>query len=327
MAGSTEPLMRFMRVTTVTALLVLAAGVAAHAHTVRFLAADGDDANSCSRSAPCLTLQRGIDRTPDGSELIILDSGDFGGGATIDKSITISAIGVSASIGGGIEIDGAGVTVVLRGLRLNGAGAAGTGIRVDNAEAVHIVDCEVQNFAGTGISANTSNAPKVFVSGSVVRSNNFDGLFFATGAGGMLTVTGSRFEHNGNSSSYSGLRLQSGVAAISRTVTASNAGDGVRQFGGETAIAWTMSADNGGDGYRVQGEGRMAVENSSARGNATGLRASQSDTVATISNSVFTSNGIGVVQQAGARLWTRGNNTVTGNATNTSGSLSALAAR
>jgi hypothetical protein len=56
---------------------------------IRYVAETGRDANPCTQTAPCKTLQRGIDVTPDGGELRVLSSGTYGG-ATIGKSLTVS---------------------------------------------------------------------------------------------------------------------------------------------------------------------------------------------------------------------------------------------
>src|SRR5688500_40669 len=101
-------------------VLLLSASVQAQA--IRFIATDGLNTNDCTRAAPCRTLPRGIAATPDGAALQILDSGSFGNAATIDKSITISAVGVAATAGA-ITIDAPGATVVLRGLLLTGRAA------------------------------------------------------------------------------------------------------------------------------------------------------------------------------------------------------------
>jgi hypothetical protein len=290
------------------------------AHTVRYISATGSDGNNCSQVAPCLSLQRGIDRTPAGSELIVLDSGDFGSGASINKSISISAVGVSASLGGGITIDNADATVVLRGLRLNGAGGGATGIGILNAAAVHVVDCEVQDFTGVGISANTQTDVKLFVSGVVSRNNGFDGLLFISGAGGRLTIDNSRFERNGRE----GLNIKSGEARIVRTVISANANRGINQLGAKTNVTLTTAVHNGLDGYHVSIGGEMTLEQSVARGNDRGIR-TQGSSIVRLSDSVVTNNGTGLSVAAGATLLTRGNSTVTGNITDVSGVLTPLA--
>jgi hypothetical protein len=296
-------------------LLILALPIVgadhAQAHRVRFIASTGSDANNCTRTAPCLTLQRGIDRSVAGSELIVLDSGDFGDGATIDKSITISAIGVSATIGGSITINGAGVTVALRGLRLNGAGAAADGIAIVDAAAVHIVDCEVQNFTNHGIAAIVVGSPtKLFVSGSVSRNNGFEGLVFLAGAGGALTVDNSRFEGNAGS----GLDVQFSEARITRTVAAGNGTYGILQLGGTTNVIWTVAAHNGLEGYALFSGGQMTLDHSVARGNLTGLRV-EDGSRARISLCEVTNNGTGLLAATGSKILTRKNNTVWSNTT------------
>jgi hypothetical protein len=292
----------------------------ADAHGVRFVASDGNDSNNCTRATPCLTLQRGIDRTPAGSELIVLDSGDFGDGATVSQSITISAAGVVATIGGRITINSADATVVLRGLRVNGAGASGNGIDVIAAAAVHIVDCEVRDFSEHGIAVVTAGAAtKLFISGSVSRNNGFEGLVFLADAGGLLVVDNSRFESNGGS----GLDIQFSEAKITRALTAGNAQHGIFQYGGETNITRTTAAHNGLEGYALFGVSQMTLEESVARGNLTGLRVEDTST-ARISNSVLTNNGTGLLVAAGATILTRRNNTLWGNITDVSGTLTRL---
>src|SRR3989454_5909831 len=48
----------------------------------------GDDANPCSRTAPCKTFAGAISKTATGGEIDALDPGGFGA-VTITKSITI----------------------------------------------------------------------------------------------------------------------------------------------------------------------------------------------------------------------------------------------
>src|SRR5260221_14271951 len=57
----------------------------------------GDDANPCSRTAPCKTFAGAISRTATGGEISVLDPGGYGA-VTITKPITISGVGEQASI-------------------------------------------------------------------------------------------------------------------------------------------------------------------------------------------------------------------------------------
>src|ERR1043166_1597304 len=85
----------------------------------------GDDANPCSRTAPCKTFGGAISKTATNGEINCLDSAGFGA-VTITKSIAIRCKGV---IGGilaagttGVLINNAAAEVILDGLDINGAG-------------------------------------------------------------------------------------------------------------------------------------------------------------------------------------------------------------
>ena len=94
----------------------------------------GDDANPCSRTAPCKTFQGAISKTAAHGEMSVLDPGGYGP-VTITKSITLSGSGTLASIvatGTGITITaGANDVVVVHNIQINGIGAStGAGIRL-----------------------------------------------------------------------------------------------------------------------------------------------------------------------------------------------------
>src|SRR4029077_12099460 len=80
----------------------------------------GDDANPCSRTAPCKTWAGAISKTAACGEIDALDPGGFGA-VTITKSITLDGTGtfasILASLTTGIIINAAGTDVVtIRGL-------------------------------------------------------------------------------------------------------------------------------------------------------------------------------------------------------------------
>src|SRR5580692_5158991 len=94
----------------------------------------GDDANPCSRTAPCKTFAGAISKTAAGGEIDVLDPGGFGA-VTITKAITFDGGGgqvasVLASSTNGINVNaGATAVVILRNLRLNGiAQSTGPGV-------------------------------------------------------------------------------------------------------------------------------------------------------------------------------------------------------
>jgi len=329
---------------------LLALTAAAHAQSARYVSSGGSDANACTRSAPCLTLQRGVDATPTGGLLQVLDTGAYGS-ATIVRSITISGDGVSAGVGR-ITINATTIRVVLRGLLLNGT-VGGNGITISAATSVHIVRCEIERFTN-GILLSSAGIVELFVTDSIVRNNNFDGLVVTTVAQERprIVVEGSRFENNGSD----GLSISNGQTSISRTIVsgnrahgivqlgnasnsaivntmvASNSGDGIRQAGGNMDIALTTSSVNGANGYNATSGSMMTATATTATGNVGhGYAASggfvkidsstSSNNVgsgllvtgaAVVSNSMFTGNfGPGIRNDGTTH--TRGNNTIIGN--------------
>jgi hypothetical protein len=135
----------------------------------------GDDANPCSRSAPCLTFAGAIGKTASGGEMHATDAGAFGT-VTITKAITIDV----SSVGGGTLNPGvsgvvinapATAAVVLRGLDIHGSTAGAIapctqaglyGIRVLNAGSVHIEDTKIGSQT-IGMSIVPAQASKVFL--------------------------------------------------------------------------------------------------------------------------------------------------------------------
>src|SRR6202162_932350 len=108
------------------ALFVAGLAIApAHAQATRtWISGVGDDANPCSRTAPCKTFAGAISKTTTGGEIDALDPGGFGA-LTITKSITLDGGGQVASIlvagTNGINVSaGATDVVILRNLRIQG---------------------------------------------------------------------------------------------------------------------------------------------------------------------------------------------------------------
>ncbi|HEX6096543.1 MAG TPA: right-handed parallel beta-helix repeat-containing protein [Thermoanaerobaculia bacterium] len=170
----------------------------------------GDDANSCSRTAPCRTFAGAIAKTAANGEILALDPGSYGP-VTIAKSISIDGQAQQASISApgatGITINGAGIVVNLRNLSINGEfTTAGSGIRIVNAAAVNISNCTIMNFTGTGsvgrgVSIETGVADvRVTVDDSVIYNNGHHGIASAPTAGNVaLNVHNCRIYKGGNS--------------------------------------------------------------------------------------------------------------------------------
>src|ERR1700722_18403572 len=83
---------------TASVILCAIAGQAFAQATRTWVSGTGDDANPCSRTAPCKTFAGAISQTAAGGEIDALDPGGFGT-LTITKAITIDGGGgVVASV-------------------------------------------------------------------------------------------------------------------------------------------------------------------------------------------------------------------------------------
>src|SRR5579884_3459707 len=111
---------RMLKHLAIAALVLAAPSLALAQATRTWVSGVGDDANPCSRTAPCKTFAGAISKTAAGGEINVLDPGGFGA-VTITKSITISSespeAGVLVSGTNGIVIAaGPTDTVILKNL-------------------------------------------------------------------------------------------------------------------------------------------------------------------------------------------------------------------
>jgi hypothetical protein len=166
-------------------LFPLMASVPANAQATRtWVSGVGDDANPCSRTAPCKTFAGAISKTASPGEIDCLDPGGFGT-LTITRSMTIDCTGTFGSILAsgttGINInDGGGspgtAVVLLRGLSINGAGTTpGTyGIHFVSGLSLVVENCAIYGFTsspGLGIAFNPGTAATLDVIDTLVGQN------------------------------------------------------------------------------------------------------------------------------------------------------------
>src|SRR5436190_1293971 len=78
---------------TATLVVIFLSSTEARAQATRtWVSGVGDDANPCSRTAPCKTFAGAISKTAAGGEIDALDPAGYGG-VTITKAITIDSGG------------------------------------------------------------------------------------------------------------------------------------------------------------------------------------------------------------------------------------------
>ena len=171
----------------------------ANAQTRTWVSGVGNDANPCSRTAPCKTFAGAISKTAAGGEISVLDPGGFGA-VTITKSITIDGGGgqvastLAAGTNGMIVSAPATATVTLRNLRINGV--VGTalgglnGIQFLTGGALHIEHCTIFGFVQNAININMNAATgaSVFVTDTVL-SNAAGGIAVRNAGAGKVFLS------------------------------------------------------------------------------------------------------------------------------------------
>src|SRR3954470_11542792 len=139
------PLRRLAKLSPILVVAALALPGTAFGQASRtWVSGVGDDANPCSRTAPCKTFAGAVSKTAVKGEINCLDPGGFGG-VTITKALTIKCHYTE----GGVLVAGTNAIVVnaaatdkvtLKGLDINGTGVGApvslVGVKVLSARAV-----------------------------------------------------------------------------------------------------------------------------------------------------------------------------------------------
>jgi hypothetical protein len=275
--------MRKINVVTLFAIVALGTTMLQAQASRTWVSGVGDDANPCSRTAPCKTWAGAISKTANGGEIDALDPGGFGA-VTITKGITLDGGGgqvASTLVAGtnGIVVQApTDAVVILRNIRINGICTSaltncgfngirflqGKDLNVENCfifgfsqngidialnqntqASVHIINTVVKNIAGVGIRAANAQAPAV----QVGIDNSFS----------ILTTTGIE-------------AAQHSRVMVSRTTTENATGDG-------------MLADDA-----ATTDSQMVIAKSESGYNNNGITAGNGATVAVDSSKVAFNN-------------------------------------
>jgi Right handed beta helix region len=285
-------------------MLSLAAGAQAQASRT-WVSGVGDDANPCSRTAPCKTWAGAISKTAAGGEMNALDPGGFGA-VTITKSITIDGGGTFASTlaagTNGIVINAAATdNVILRNLSLNGNGTGLNGVRILQAANVHVENVVVFGFSQSGIIHEPTTASRLFVKDSTFERNAANGIFVkpAAGVAAVAVIDNVRLENNA-----SGLRAEDGATVmVSNSLVSGNSGSGLRLIG--TAASCVMNVVNS-----------LITQNGGAVLTSAGVKCENAFALCRVSDNVIINNSVGILPTAGGQILSFQNNKITGNISN-----------
>lgn len=277
----------------------------------------GDDANPCSRTAPCKTFAGAISKTAAGGEIDVLDPGGFGA-VTITKSITLDGTegagfgSILASGTYGIIINAAATDVVtLRNLSINGAGTGICGIRILSARAVFIEACEIFGFQaasgtdfGRGIRDARTTGGTLYITNTTIRNNSQTAIFIQPASGSTrITATVDNVWLQGNGNGGTGI-LSGALATISNSIITGNAiGIAVEQAAGTTEcnVQNCVIAHNATGILMQTGSPTMRLSDSSVLDNGVGIQLT-SGTVASFGQNRIAGNGSGNVPSPGANI-------------------------
>jgi hypothetical protein len=259
----------------------------------------GDDANACSRTAPCKTFPGAISKTAAGGEINVLDHGSYGA-VTITKAITIAAdgkiAGIAASGTNGIIVNaGTNDVVVLRGLNINGLGSGLNGIRFLAGKALFLENTIITGFtpaSSNGIEMEVAANAELFVTNAEVRNTGGAGIFArATNGSAIAKVT------------LSNVRLlNNGVGLDARDST-------------RVGVKNSVASGNSVAGFRAQADStsaELAMDDSASTHNQTGIVLGQPgvpvSTAATliIGTSAIWGNASGAIDQAANSVFRSG---------------------
>ena len=268
----------------------------------------GNDANPCSRTAPCKTFAGAISKTAANGEINCLDPGGFGA-VTITKNITIDCEGTMGSIlaasSNGVNVNGANIVVNLRNLSIDGAGSGLIGVNFITGAQVNLHNVSIFGFKagsalGVKFSPNTANSvllvtnSSIFSNGIVPSTGGGIGVQPAVGGTAFVTIKNSSIDFNTNAVAYNS--TSGAITATLRDSTLGSNRAGVVTAGGNTINAMVD---------------RTAITNTLGTGITSGSAAS----TVRISSSVITGNTTGVATAAGGVLLSYGNNSIDGNGT------------
>jgi hypothetical protein len=231
----------------------------------------GDDANPCSRTAPCKTFAGAISKTAAGGEIDALDPSGYGA-VTITKAITIDGgAGQVASVlvsgtNGIVVSAGASDVVILRNLTFNGLGAGLSGINYLAGGHLIVDHCAIDRFTTNGIRATLTASGELTVSDTNINTAATAAVSITTTSGTLFaSFTKINIRNSGNGivikagvvadvsdsmiggTTGTGLFVQGGVLSASRNIISNSALSAVLAQGGVTRLTANNIYNNGAD--------------------------------------------------------------------------------
>jgi hypothetical protein len=268
-----------------TTVLAVGFSTAAFGQATRtWVSGVGDDANPCSRTAPCKTFAGAISKTAAGGEISVLDPGGFGT-LTVTKSITVNGTGTLAGILSALAPaaitvnDGATGTpntsvVIIRDVSMAGAGTGTSGVRFLAGKTVMIDHCWIYGMTTHGIDVNKTAAGNLKVLNTNIENVGQDGIHSTTTVGQILgTVTGCNIMNA--------------------------TGDGIEAAANTLMAIYDTRVTHNGNGIRTSGSGnQFNIDDVFVAYSSVGIQASAGSNIR-ISDSIIAQNATGVSANGG----------------------------
>jgi hypothetical protein len=289
---------RFSAALFLVALTCFAGATTVNAQASRtWVSGVGDDANPCSRTAPCKTFAGAISKTAPGGSINAIDSGPFGP-VNITKAMTLdgteSAAGIIASAGNAIAVNaGANDVVSIRGLQLNGVGSGFAGIRFNSAKALHVENTHITGFTAAAIEFYPTAAAHLFVNNTSARNNTGGGIYVKP-AGGVVAFA-----------NLEKVRLENNLFGL-------RADDG-----GRVTVHDSVASDSSANGFVIAGSSANVELNLdhcvSTNNDMVGVKAVGTFATIRLSDVTVTNNANGLQAANGGSIISFGNNRLAGN--------------
>ena len=284
---------KFFRILLIVCFTLAVATMAQAQATRTWVSGVGDDANPCSRTAPCKTFAGAISKTAVDGEIDALDPAGFGA-VTITRSITIDGCCMVSILGAGTTSITINITsgtdlkktVRLRNISMNGASTGVFGIRYIAANKVYVEHCQIYGMqssaASRGIVATgVATGSQLYVKDTII-SNCASGIDASAASGSFVSV----LDNVNLEGMTDGLILGSGASATLRnSFVVLNTGAGVKMNSGSAA----------------------SIEHTVINHNATGIQANTGSTT-DLSSTVIIGNATAGISNSGGTVQSHGNN-------------------
>jgi hypothetical protein len=291
--------MRKIRLLNLLAITVLGTTVMYGQASRTWVSGVGDDANPCSRTAPCKTFAGAISKTAAGGEIDALDPAGYGA-VTITKAITIDGGGgqvASVLVSGtnGIVVQaGPSDVVILRNLRINGIGTGINGIRFLSGKDLNVENCFIFGFTtnGVDIALNQATAASAHIINTIIKNNGGVGVR-ATNA--VTPAVGVLVDESHMILNNIGVEAaQHAHVTVSRSLASKNAADGMKSDDAATSDA------------------QLTVSFSDSNLNNNGITATAGGTANVAFSNIGLNTTCGLNNAGGTSFFTFGNNRLTG---------------